>query len=169
MFFICFRTLSRASCTTSGSETETYFRLIVYINNNRWKGIPFLLETGKALYESKSEINVYFKNKINQKSTNVLTFRIQPNEAIQIRFWVKTPGFGVNIEPKTLSFKYSDWGIANSIPDAYERVILDAISGDQTLFASTDEVKYAWKFITPLVKAIRNTPLKIYKKGSKII
>ena len=153
----------------SGSETETYFRLITYINNRRWKGIPFLLETGKALHESKSEINVYFKNKINQKSTNVLTFRIQPNEAIQIRFWVKTPGFGVNIEPKTLSFKYSDWGIANSIPDAYERVILDAISGDQTLFASTDEVKYAWRFITPLVRAIRNIPLKIYKKGSKII
>ncbi len=152
-----------------GSETETYFRLIAYINNKRWKGTPFLLESGKALHENRVEINVYFKNEQNAACTNVLSFKIQPAEAIQIRFWVKTPGFGMNIEPKTLSFKYSDFNASNPIPDAYERVILDAIHGDQTLFASTEEVKYAWKFITPLVRAVRYTPLKIYKKGSKTV
>ncbi|MSR71425.1 MAG: glucose-6-phosphate dehydrogenase [Candidatus Taylorbacteria bacterium] len=150
-----------------GSETETYFKLIAYINNKRWSGTPFLLESGKSLYDSKVEINVYFKNESDPERTNVLTFRIQPAESIQVRFWVKTPGFGMKIEPKTLSFKYSDFNVGDTIPDAYERVILDAVHGDQTLFASTEEVKYAWKFITPLVKAIRYTPLKFYKKGSK--
>ncbi len=153
----------------SGSETETYFRLNASITNRRWKGVPFVLESGKALYESKAAINVYFKNNHTTDCTNVLTFRIQPQEAIQIRFWVKTPGFGMNIEPKTLSFKYAEFNAENAIPDAYERIILDAVSGDQTLFASTDEVKYAWKYITPLVKALRVVPLKTYKRGSKNI
>ncbi|HEY4503913.1 MAG TPA: glucose-6-phosphate dehydrogenase [Candidatus Paceibacterota bacterium] len=193
------------------SRTETYFRVETYIDCPRWKGVPFYLESGKALSESKSEIDIYFKsgetfksklkNRIGDKYNietksengndsgklirdednkkndeeiehdlqNILTFRIQPNEGIKIRFFVKTPGFGMKVEPKTLKFKYSDSPSFQELPDAYERVLYDAIVGDQTLFTSTDEVLRAWKFITSIVTAWDSLPLVIYKKGSESV
>jgi glucose-6-phosphate 1-dehydrogenase len=135
------------------SRTETYFRLETYIDSPRWKNIPFYLESGKALAEAKSEINIYFKNEADPERQNILTFRIQPDEGIKIRFFVKTPGFDMKVEPKTLKFKYSDSPQFQELPDAYERVLYDAITGDQTLFTSTDEVMHAWKFITSIVSA----------------
>ena len=96
---------------------------------------------------------------------NILTFRIQPDELIKIRFWVKTPGFGMKVEPKTLKFKYSDFPPHAVLPDAYERVLYDAIVGDQTLFTSTDEVLHAWKYITSIISSWTAVPLTIYKKG----
>ncbi len=175
----------------AGSQTETYFRLEAQINNSRWKNVPFFLESGKAMSESRCEINVYFKSThhktrfgiklssppapVEGKSTldrqNVLTFKIQPDEGIKIRFWVKKPGFTMDVEPKMLKFKYLDGGITNPLPDAYEHVLYDAIQGDQTLFTSTPEVVAAWKFITPIVTAwhtaAQSTPLTLYKKGAK--
>jgi glucose-6-phosphate 1-dehydrogenase len=148
------------------SVTETYFKLAVHVSTKRWKGVPFFLESGKALAENKVEINVYFKNEIDPYRKNVLTMRIQPDEGIKILFWVKLPGFGMNLVSKTLAFKYSDFPGVNSIPDAYERVLYDAVVGDQTLFTSTDEVHYAWKFITPIVLNWDSTPLIPYKKNS---
>ncbi|MDP3962593.1 MAG: glucose-6-phosphate dehydrogenase [bacterium] len=145
------------------SQTETYFRLETYIDTLRWKNVPFYLESGKAMAESKSEINIYFKGNDKQ---NILTFRIQPDEGIKIKFFVKTPGFGMVTEPKTMKFKYSDSPAFHELPDAYERVLYDAITGDQTLFTSTDEVLAAWKFITSVLSAWDRIPLKIYKKGS---
>lgn len=155
------------------SQTETYFRIETAVNTPRWKGVPFFIESGKALAESRAEIDVYFKN-LNRKNSdieqqNVLTFRIQPDEGIKIRFWVKTPGYGMHVEPKTLKFKYNDIPAFSTLPDAYERVLRDAIVGDQTLFTSTDEVLAAWKFITPIVDAWRAIPLTFYKKGAKEI
>ena len=150
------------------TNTETYFRLKTFINNGRWKNVPFYLESGKALAETKTEIDVYFKDGINHERQNVLTFRIQPDEGIKIRFWVKTPGFEMKVEPKTLKFKYSEFNLPSSIlPDAYERVLHDAIVGDQALFASTDEVMYAWKYIESVISHWHSVPLGIYKKGSK--
>lgn len=148
------------------SQTETYFRLETYIDSARWKKVPFYLESGKYLSENKSEIDIYFKNKLDPEKQNVLTFRIQPDEGIKIRFWVKTPGFDMKVESKTLKFKYADFSSLQSIPDAYERVLFDAIMGDQTLFTSTDEVMAAWKFITPIVESWHKVPLTIYKKGT---
>lgn len=155
------------------SQTETYFRLETYIDAPRWKGIPFYLESGKAMQESKSEINIYFKNKSQKNAKdddrqNILTFRIQPDEGIKIKFFVKTPGFGMNIEPKTMKFKYSDSPAFQELPDAYERVLYDAITGDQTLFTSTDEVLAAWKFITSVLNTWNSLPLMVYKKGSSL-
>jgi glucose-6-phosphate 1-dehydrogenase len=149
------------------SQTETYFRLETYIENSRWKGVPFYLESGKGLNESKSEIDIYFKNEHDSERQNILTFRIQPDEGIKIRFFVKTPGFDTVTEPKILKFKYSDHPTLQTLPDAYERVLYDAIKGDQTLFTSTDEVLHAWKFITPILSLWRAIPLNIYKKGSE--
>lgn len=149
------------------STTETYFRIEAYIANSRWKNIPFYLESGKALKETKSEIDVYFKNPADETRQNVLTFRIQPDEGIKLRFWVKSPGLGMNIEAKTLKFKYSESMVLADIPDAYERLMYDAILGDQTLFASTEEVIHAWKFITPIIDDWHTIPLSFYPKGAE--
>ena len=154
------------------SQTETYFRLETYLNTPRWKGVPFFLEAGKALAETRAEIDVYFKNPQTkghaQSHQNILSFRIQPDEGIKIRFWVKTPGYSLDVEPKNLSFAYRDTPVFNSLPDAYERVLRDAIVGDQMLFTSTDEVLASWKFITPIVKAWHSgVALTFYKKGAK--
>lgn len=153
------------------TQTETYFRIESYINNARWKNVPFFLESGKEMSEQKTEINIYFKNDKNDKTyedrQNVLTFRIQPDELIKIGFWVKTPGFSMDVEPKVLKFKYSDYPTHSVLPDAYEHVLYDAIIGDQTLFTSTDEVLYAWKYITSILSSWNSVPLSIYKKGSK--
>ena len=121
--------------------------------------------------EQKTEINIYFKNDKGDKTyedrQNVLTFRIQPDELIKIGFWVKTPGFTMDVEPKVLKFKYSDYPSHAILPDAYERVLYDAIIGDQTLFTSTDEVLHAWKYITSIINSWSSVPLTIYKKGSQ--
>jgi glucose-6-phosphate 1-dehydrogenase len=148
------------------SQTETYFRLETHLADSRWKGVPFYLESGKCMAETKSEIDIYFKN-THSADQNILTFRIQPDEGIKIRFWVKTPGFSMNTEPKVLKFKYADSPSIAILPDAYERVLYDAIIGDQTLFTSTDEVMAAWKFITPISVALPTLPLILYKKGTK--
>lgn len=148
-----------------GSMTETYFRIEAHIDTGRWKRTPFFLESGKALDESKTEIDIYFKSKTEQQ--NILTFRVQPDEGIKIRFWVKKPGLGMEIESKPLKFKYSDFPNKEVIPDAYEKVIYDAFVGDQTLFTSTDEVLAAWKFITPITKNWESLPLERYPKGSR--
>ncbi len=149
------------------TQTETYFRLKAHIDTPRWKNIPFYLESGKALYETKTEIDIYFKNENDEEKQNILTFRIQPDEGIKIRFWVKTPGFELKVEPKTLKFRYADFQSLSIIPDAYEKVLYDAITGDQTLFTSTDEVMFAWKYITNIVSLWNSVPLTIYKKGSQ--
>jgi glucose-6-phosphate 1-dehydrogenase len=160
------------------SKTETYFRLETYVDTPRWKNVPFFLESGKAFAENKCQIDVYFKELPMPKGfikaegepalrQNVLTFRIQPDEGIKIRFWVKTPGWSLGTEPKVLRFKYSEFPSTVELPDAYERVLHDAIVGDQTLFTSTDEVMAAWKFIMPIVNAWGELPLNVYKKGTK--
>lgn len=151
------------------SQTETYFRLKALVNSSRWKGVPFYLESGKALYESKTEIDVYFKGAKNEGQENILTFRIQPDEGIKVKFFVKTPGYEFKVEPKTLRFKYADQAAPNwqSLPNDYERLIHDAFEGDQTLFASTDEIMSSWKFIASVVKGWKNVPLLKYPKGAR--
>ncbi len=150
------------------SQTETYFRIKAFINNPRWKGVPIYLESGKAMSESKTAIDIYFKNTSkDEDKQNILTFRIQPDEGIKIRFFVKTPGYGFETEAKTLRFSYSESMPAlGSITD-YERLIHDVFHGDQTLFASTQEIMSSWKFITPIQENLENLPLKKYERGSK--
>ncbi len=162
------------------SKTETYFRIRAEVDAPRWRGVPFYLESGKALAESRVEISIYFKSgkkksakwrstkkKIVPEDQNILTFRIQPDEGIKIKFFVKTPGHGFNVEPKTLKFKYADVPSFDVIPDDYERLIRDAFIGDQTLFASTDEIMASWRFVTPILENWKSLPLKIYEQGAK--
>jgi glucose-6-phosphate 1-dehydrogenase len=150
------------------SKTETYFRLEARIGLPRWRSVPIYLESGKGMVETKTEIDVYFKNS-NQKYQNILTFRIQPDEGIKIKFFVKKPGYGFNVEAKTLKFKYADVASFANLPDDYERLIHDAFIGDQTLFASTEEIMASWKFITPIMQNWADLPLKTYEKGTREI
>lgn len=157
------------------SDTETFFRVVAEVGNRKWRGVPFVLSSGKGLQESKTEIKIYFKDpsplsflppQQKDQETNVLNFRIQPNEGIEILFWVKTPGFEQKIESKKLSFNYSD--SENKIPDAYERIFFDCILGDQTLFPTTKEILGQWKFVEQAIKVIKKAPLIKYKVGGGI-
>lgn len=157
----------------NNSDTETYFKIIAGVNNSRWWGVPFVLESGKALVRSCVKIATYFKpapcvcpESHASPHQNVLTFNISPEEEISVRFWAKRPGFDFQLEPKELSFSFSADALERQIPNAYERVLYDCIRGDQTLFASTAEVKAQWKFITPILEKWGKLPLHSYAKGS---
>src|SRR3989344_5114970 len=149
------------------SQTETYFRIKSYVDLPRWKGVPFYLESGKGLSETKTEIDIYFKNKSDENHRNILTFRIQPDGGIKIRFYVKTPGYSFKTEPKSFRFSYAESRLDHNIPNDYERLIHDAFSGDQTLFASTEEIMACWKFVMPILERWGSLPLKKYEKGTR--
>src|SRR3989338_3116881 len=162
------------------SQTETYFRIQALINSSRWKDVPFYLESGKAMSESKVEIDVYFKKgeRNDRQETgvgdaenkqNILTFRIQPEEGIRIRFFVKVPGYDYITESKTLKFKYADVASFDIISNDYERLIHDAFIGDQALFASTDEIMASWKFMMSILNNLRQTKLVLYEKGAEYV
>ncbi len=157
-----------------GAGTETFFRVTAFLENERFSGVPFVLESGKALADGKVEIRVKFKKEIKGLCAigeehcdrqNILVFRIQPDEAITLSLWVKEPGFAGKMKEQTLAYTYPK-DAKESFPDAYEKVFFDAMSGDLTLFASSREVKACWKFITPILDGWKTLPLRLYKKGS---
>jgi len=145
------------------SDTETYFKLALNVNNKRFKDVPFYIESGKALDEKKTEIEIVFDNDKNQ--TNKIIFSIQPDEKITIQFWVKKTGFNYKLNEKNLTFHYNEEDAY--LHDAYEKVLYDCVRGDQTLFPSTAEVLAQWRIITPILEYWKSVPLKKYKKGIK--
>ena len=160
----------------AGSLTETFAALKFYIDNWRWGGVPFYIRTGKRLPTRVSEVVIHFKptphflfsgNKLHQAG-NQLVIRIQPDEGILLKFGMKTPGAGFEVQNVNMDFHYSD--LSNQrIPSAYERLIYDSIKGDATLFPRTEEVLVAWKFLTPVIEAWKNeheVPLHGYPAGS---
>ncbi|MBI9016412.1 MAG: glucose-6-phosphate dehydrogenase [Phycisphaerae bacterium] len=143
------------------SATETYVALKLLIDNWRWEGVPFYIRTGKCMPARLTEVSVYFKsiprvlyNKADQMANNCLTIQVQPDEGINLRFQVKTPGSPAKIVPADLNFNYSE-SFGGKSPDAYERLLLDAAAGDATLFTRSDEVLAAWRFIDPLVQGLK--------------
>lgn len=159
------------------SETETYFRIKAFVEAPRWSGVPMYLEHGKKLSENRAEVEITFKHQtpclcpqgIHYK--NVLRYHIQPKEGIETSFWVKKPGTEMVLEEKDFSFDYQSAYPKGSFLDAYERLMLDAIRGNQTLFVSTKELLASWKFIDPILDAWRGkrAPLETYRSGSKDI
>src|SRR2546426_11401862 len=140
------------------SETETYVALRLRIDNWRWSEVPIYLRVGKRLPKSGTEISVHFKkapmvlfNKETHDS-NVLVIRIQPDEGISLRMQAKMPGTSFRIEPVKMDFHYGT-SFGKASPEAYERLLLDAMSGDATLFARRDEVEEAWAFIDTIENA----------------
>ncbi len=147
------------------STTETYAALKFYIDNWRWGGVPFYIRTGKRLPTRVTEVVIHFKqtphflfgHQANCNSCNQLVLRIQPDEGMLLKFGMKTPGAGFDVQNVNMDFHYSDL-TDQRIPSAYERLIFDAINGDSTLFARTEEVIEAWKFVMPVLNAWKNDP-----------
>ena len=143
-----------------GSRTETFVALKLHVDNWRWHGVPFYIRIGKRLARSGAEIAVQFKEVpgvlFNTAQTplgaNQLVIRIQPDEGISLRLQCKVPGSILRIEPVKMDFHYGA-SFGRQSPEAYERLIFDAISGDATLFARRDEVQEAWRFVDAIEEA----------------
>jgi glucose-6-phosphate 1-dehydrogenase len=138
------------------SLVPTYVAMKFEVNNWRWQGVPFYLRTGKRMPKKVSEIAIQFRDvpyllfqsAAKQVSPNVLTLRIQPNEGIALKFEAKMPGADLRSRSVEMDFGYGKtFGIEGS--DAYDRLLLDCMLGDQTLFTRGDEVEAAWKVVTP--------------------
>lgn len=148
------------------SQTETYVTLTLRIDSWRWAGTPFYLRTGKRLPKRETEIAVSFKRAPlalfqhldpDGMTPNVLAIRIQPDEGISLKIVAKVPGQGVQIEPVTMDFLYGS-SFAKQSPDAYERLLLDVMLGDSTLFTRRDEVEAEWRIVTPILDAWQRLP-----------
>jgi glucose-6-phosphate 1-dehydrogenase len=143
---------------SASSTTESYVALRFFIDNWRWAGVPFFLRTAKRMPKRVSEIAIQFRQvplmlfdngPLDDIDPNVLAMKIQPDEGISLRFSSKVPGQSNQIRPVTMDFRYnSSFGVES--PEAYERLLLDALLGDSTLFTRSDEVEASWSLITPL-------------------
>ncbi|MEI7777460.1 MAG: glucose-6-phosphate dehydrogenase [bacterium] len=132
-----------------GSQTETYFRVEFLSKNKQWRNTKFILESGKAFKQSEAKIEVYFRSIKNKTPQNVLTFFIQPKQGIELSFGDKK---------LSLSFEKEN----KKSLDAYEKILLDCVYGDQTLFASTEEVEFAWSIIMLVLDKWKNKKLLRY-------
>ena len=142
------------------SLTETYAAIKFYIDNWRWKDVPFYVRTAKRMPTKVTEVVVHFKQTPHKLFTgsnlsNKLIIRIQPDEGILMKFGVKVPGQGFKVERANLDFYYSQLANTN-VMQAYERLLLDAMQGDATLYARGDEVEAAWKFVDPILNYWKN-------------
>lgn len=159
------------------STTPTFAALKFSIDNWRWKGVPFYMRTGKRMPKKVTEIAIQFKevpflmfqSAAKQASPNVLAMRIQPNEGISLRFEVKTPGTSLRTRSVDMDFRYDTaFGQANT--DAYSRLLVDCMLGDQTLFTRGDEVEASWRILTPVL-SVWDAPaspesIPLYEAGS---
>ncbi len=142
------------------STNHTFVALELMINNWRWQGVPFYLRTGKRMPKKVSEISVHFKqvphlmfqSAAKQMNDNILALRIQPDEGISMRFEVKTPGTSLRTRSVDMDFRY-DAAFGKPSTDAYARLLVDGMLGDQTLFTRGDEVEESWRILTPLLEA----------------
>jgi glucose-6-phosphate 1-dehydrogenase len=150
------------------SNRETFVAMKVGIDNWRWAGVPFYLRTGKRMPDRVSEIVIQFKNPplnlfhtvecdgdlcdLVEARPNQLVLRIQPKESIFLRFSTKRPGMQYHVEPVVMDFDYEDH-YSNNLPEAYERLLLDVMRGDSTLFTRSDELDAAWRFVNPVLEA----------------
>jgi glucose-6-phosphate 1-dehydrogenase len=149
------------------SQTETYTAVRFEIDNDRWRGVPVLVRTGKAMKEKVTEITVVFRDPGNKDCTNFLTIRIQPHEGIVLDLRIKKPGFDDDVEHVQMDFCYSE-KLNVMHPDAYERVLVDTMRGDKTLFATSQEVLASWHITEPILHAWQHglSPLHHYTNGS---
>ncbi|KAI3463078.1 hypothetical protein Pfo_019741 [Paulownia fortunei] len=159
----------------NNSNTPTFATVILHIHNERWEGVPFILKAGKALSSRKAEIRVQFKDvpgdifKCQKQGRNEFVIRLQPSEAIYMKLTVKQPGLEMLTAQSELDLSYRQRYQGVVIPEAYERLILDTIKGDQQHFVRRDELKAAWEIFTPLLHQIDNGEFKSipYKPGSR--
>jgi glucose-6-phosphate 1-dehydrogenase len=154
------------------SRTETYVAARLFVDNWRWAGVPFYLRSGKRLPKRVSEIALRFRDVPHRLfdgpvATNTLALRIQPDEGITLKFASKVPGPKPRIQPVNMEFRYGT-SFGHGPPEAYERLILDAILGDSTLFIRRDEVEASWSYIDALMDGWNTNPAALpgYAAGS---
>ncbi|XP_031116200.1 glucose-6-phosphate 1-dehydrogenase, chloroplastic-like [Ipomoea triloba] len=161
------------------SLTPTFAAAALFIDNARWDGVPFLMKAGKALHTKSAEIRVQFRhvpgNLYNKnfgsdldRATNELVIRVQPDEAIYLKINNKVPGLGMRLDRSNLNLLYST-RYSKEIPDAYERLLLDAIEGERRLFIRSDELDAAWSLFTPVLKELEGKKIvpEYYPYGSR--
>ncbi len=148
------------------SRTETFVAMKFFIDNWRWGGVPFYIRTGKKLPARVTEVVIHFKQvphhlfsnaEMHGPVDNQLVIRIQPDEGILLKFRMKTPGAGFQVQTVNMDFHYSDLAEVR-LPSAYERLLLDCMQGDATLYSRGDAVEKAWKFVQPILSAWKNNP-----------
>lgn len=160
------------------STTPTYAAVRLQIDNWRWQGVPFYLRSGKCLKEKLSQITIEFKEpphllfpKAKEHITpNMLVLYLQPDEGMHLRFEAKVPDTGSEMRSVDMEFHYADSFGKTAIPESYERLLLDVLSGDASLFTRADEVETAWGIIDPILQAWESPsgkqPLAFYEPGS---
>jgi glucose-6-phosphate 1-dehydrogenase len=153
------------------SRTETFVALKLFLNNWRWSGVPFYIRSGKRMPTAVTEVAIHFKsaphlifctNSEVQNQINQLIIRIQPDEGILLKYGMKIPGAGFQVQPVNMDFHYSD--LSNvQLPTAYERLLLDCMQGDSTLYLRGDASEATWHFVSPIQKAwAENDKIKVY-------
>lgn len=155
------------------SKTETFAAVKFYFDNWRWENVPFYVRTAKRMPTKVTEVVIHFKHSLRnlfggEQENNKLIIRIQPNEGMVLNFGMKLPGQGFVVENVDMDFSYSDLS-ESYVPQAYERLLLDLMQGDATLYALGGEVEEAWAFVDPVLKAWKNDadiPIHTYKAGS---
>ncbi|MDR1743148.1 MAG: glucose-6-phosphate dehydrogenase [Dysgonamonadaceae bacterium] len=162
---------------SADSRTETYVAMKIFIDNWRWEGVPFYIRTGKRLPTRVSEIVIHFKptpltlfkrEEIGPAGDNQLILRIHPDEGILLKTGMKVPGNGYEVKSVNMDFHYSELN-DHYIPQAYERLILDCMNGDNTLFMDGKAVEATWEFVQPILDHWENNkdaPLYGYPSGS---
>jgi glucose-6-phosphate 1-dehydrogenase len=147
------------------SSVETFVRLTLSSRDPRWKGVPITITTGKRLDRKTTEIRVHYKKEKNSRA-NLLTLRIQPNEGAEVCLWTKKPGYEHELQLLPLDFSYRTH--YSGLPDAYERVFVDAMRADHSLFTTSDEVLASWRILAPVQHAwsMSDKDLILYKPGS---
>ncbi len=160
------------------STTETYMAARLFVNNWRWAGVPFYLRSGKRLPKRVTEISIQFtqvplalfgQRNLAGEAPNVLIIRIQPDEGITLYLGAKAPGNQMRIEPVRMHFSYAE-AFGGEPPEAYERLLLDCLLGDATLFTRSDEVEEAWRLTNGIIEAwvtqdLENLP--VYEAGTQ--
>lgn len=159
-----------------GSQTETYFKVLAYLNSPRFKNIPIILEGGKRLVKQIKEIVVTFKHPapclcppgVTEHYKNNIIISLEPEAGITIHFWSKKPGLEFEIEQRTFDVSMQKGKGKAQYVEEYEKLLLDCTSGDQTLFVSTAEVRSMWQFIDPIISAWQENlfPLKTYQPNT---
>ena len=149
----------------AGSPTETFAALKLYCDNWRWRGVPFYLRSGKGMSCRTTQIVIEFKpvphmlfgaGVKRKPQNNRLVIQVQPAEGIQLHFQTKVPDAGMKTRTSNLDFTFGDVSGGAAMPDAYQRLLLDAVQGDASLFARGDEVELAWEIINPIIAAWRS-------------
>jgi glucose-6-phosphate 1-dehydrogenase len=159
------------------SQTPTYAALQLFVDNWRWQGVPFYLRSGKSLAAKTTEMAIQFKcvphlmfpvAPGDRMTPNILSLCLQPDEGIHLRFEAKEPGAGMRTRSVNMEFHYAEDFGAAALPEAYERLLLDAMQGDASLFARADEIELAWGIIDPILEGWEQPdapPLAVYQPG----